>query len=537
MRSEMEYALRNMIERDYNHPAVFSWVLFNETWGLKNKEGYTKETQNWVASMYDLTKKLDPSRLVEDNSADKKDHVVTDINSWHAYLPGYGWKKRLDEITKNTFPGSKWNFAAGHRQGQQPNLNSECGNVWGYMGSTGDVDWSWDYHRMINEFRRHPAVCGWLYTEHHDVINEWNGYYRFDRIKKFTGFGELFPGMSLRDLHSEFYLSTGQDLCRAVSPGAKISVPLYASFMTDRQMGEKLILRTQLFGWDNLGREKTFSRNVSTIPYKPWMNKELAPLEITMPDKPALVVLGLSLEDADGTVLQRNFTTFLVSNGQAPRRETVQSDDAKLEIIRFAPDTFQDAKWSLKQWNVLHGLKVDGAGSGYFEYRLQWPTDLKAKDIVDGTFRAEVSAKQLFGKDIKGAAKQSGNFMLGKGTHDPSLNPNSYPMTDERVFPSAVSVVLNGHVVGRFDLPDDPADSRGILSWFSQKQDRTLHEAGSYGYLINAHIPGNVLLEAEQKGEIILRLEVDDALPGGLAIYGERFGRYPVDPMLILEKR
>ena len=29
---------------------------------------------------------------------------------------------------------------------------------------------------------------------------------------------------------------------------------------------------------------------------------------------------------------------------------------------------------------------------------------------------------------------------------------------------------------------------------------------------------------------MIVRLEVSDALPGGLAIYGAKFGRYPVDP-------
>jgi hypothetical protein len=32
-----------------------------------------------------------------------------------------------------------------------------------------------------------------------------------------------------------------------------------------------------------------------------------------------------------------------------------------------------------------------------------------------------------------------------------------------------------------------------------------------------------------------LRFEVDSALPGGLALYGERFGRYPLDPTLILQ--
>ena len=63
-------------------------------------------------------------------------------------------------------------------------LNSEFGNVWGYEGSTGDVDWSWDYHRAVNAFRRHPKLAGWLYTEHHDVINEWNGYWRADRTAK-----------------------------------------------------------------------------------------------------------------------------------------------------------------------------------------------------------------------------------------------------------------------------------------------------------------------------------------------------------------
>jgi hypothetical protein len=27
---------------------------------------------------------------------------------------------------------------------------------------------------------------------------------------------------------------------------------------------------------------------------------------------------------------------------------------------------------------------------------------------------------------------------------------------------------------------------------------------------------------------------VDDSLPGGLAIYGEKFGRYPLDPTVVM---
>ena len=97
----------------------------------------------------------------------------------------------MQRYSDSTYPGSQWNFEQPWRQAHQPLLNSEFGNVWGYEGSTGDVDWSWDYHRAINAFRRHPKLAGWLYTEHHDVINEWNGYWRFDRTRKETGFGFL----------------------------------------------------------------------------------------------------------------------------------------------------------------------------------------------------------------------------------------------------------------------------------------------------------------------------------------------------------
>ena len=123
--------------------------------------------------------------------------------------------------------------------------------------------------------------------------------------------------------------------------------------------------------------------------------------------------------------------------------------------------------------------------------------------------------------------------MLGKGTQDPGLNRNAYPMTDTIKYPSAVRVRLAGQTAGTFDLPDDPADHRGILSWHSQLRDKYLREAGSYGYLINAVLPSSAVQAAAQAKELVIRLEVDSSLPGGLAIYGERFGRYPLDPTVV----
>lgn len=539
MRKEVEFALRGMLERDFNHPSIFSWVPFNETWGLFTKQGdkraYLPETQEWVASIYRLTKSLDPTRLVEDNSPCNYDHVETDINSWHAYLPGYEWRKHLEQVTRDTFPGSKWNFIGGRTQSGQPLLNSECGNVWGYEGSAGDVDWSWDYHLMMNEFRRQPKICGWLYTEHHDVINEWNGYYRFDRSDKETGLGEIVSGMTLRDLHAPFYLSTGSDLCRDVKPGEQVTVPLWLSCMAERAPSEQLYVRATLTGWNQLGQREWYARaGQQSVRFQPWFSGELEPLQVTMPDRPALAVLELRLEDETGHALQRNFTTFLVADGTAPRQETVTQSGGQRLLVRFDPRSFHAAQWSLKQWSVLDGLKVNGAGHGYFEYRVAWPEGLDAAHVQGASLVFEASAKQLFGKDREGAAQVEGDFMLGKGTHDPSRNPNAYPMTDTVTFPSAVRVRVAGESAGQFDLPDDPADHRGILSWHAQPRDRKLREAGSYGYLVQATLPPSALRAAAQAGEFVIRLEVDSALPGGLALYGARFGRYPLDPTLVL---
>jgi hypothetical protein len=159
---EHDVALRGMIDRDYNHPAVFAWVLFNEGWGLltkdRDQEHYLPETQRRVAADYRLARSLDSTRLVEDNSpCCGWKHTETDLNSWHEYLPGWRWENYVGRISDSTFPGSTWNFESPWRQGHQPMLNSEFGNVWGYEGSTGDVDWSWDYHRAINAFRRNPS--------------------------------------------------------------------------------------------------------------------------------------------------------------------------------------------------------------------------------------------------------------------------------------------------------------------------------------------------------------------------------------------
>ena len=535
---EHEVALRGMIDRDYNHPAVFSWVMFNETWGLISKVGgedrYLPETQRKVVSVYRLARSLDSTRLVEDNSVCCGwTHTETDLNSWHDYLPGWRWETRVKRISDSTYPGSTWNFASPWKQGRQPMLNSEFGNVWGYEGSTGDVDWSWDYHRAINAFRRNPKLAGWLYTEHHDVINEWNGYWRFDRTWKETGLAGVVSGMSLRDLHAPLYVVVGDsELAHVVSPGATVEVPLFASYLSgSTAYGDSLVLASELSGTNVLGEEQSYASGRRTIAYRPWMTGPLPPLEVTMPNESAVAVLATRLMDRSGSVLQRNFTTFIVQGDQGIL-DTL-ADGRRVRVARIPATSIADGRWSLKQWTVLGDRKLNGAGAGFFEYRLPWPSGLRVEDINGATFLIEVSAKRFNGKDRDTTSADNGDYMRGGGLHDRSRNPNSYPMTSATPFPSAVTVCTREQFAGRYELADDPADSRGILSWQAQPYDGHLHEAGSYGQLLRVAVPTDALARAAETGELRIRLEVDEALPGGLAIYGARFGRYPLDPTVL----
>ena len=521
-REDWERCLRAQVERDYNHPSIFAWVNFNETWGLKGEGGvYEKETQEWVRAMYHLTKELDPTRLVEDNSACNYDHVETDINSWHAYKRGCMWEPMIAEADAKTFPGSEWNYIGGNVQNGVPMMNSECGNVWGYTGSAGDCDYTWDYHIMINSFRRHPKCCGWLYTEHHDVINEWNGYVKYDRSEKIDGLGELLPGMTVADFQSAWYIQPLCYLYTEQSAGSTLNLPVHASFMTDKDPG-KLTLETQLVGWDALGAFNTFESASIPVAFAPYFVGEAGTVQVRMPDQNGLYLLRMVLKNSRGDVLHRNFTTFRVKDGQTPESE-------KTRLVTFEPASFTAQEWSDKQTLVYDGLKVNGFGHGYFEYTVGLPS---TDGLEEAGLVFEASAKQWFGKDREGGEIQ-GDYMLGKGTFDPCKSLNSYAMTDKVLWPSKLEVSVDGQVIGKYDLADDPADHRGILSWGSQTKERWMREAGSYGELVKMDIPASLLKGKEQ---VVIRFTTPaDDLDGGLALYGKDFGRYPLDPTLVLK--
>ena len=506
-----------MVKRDYNHPCIYQWTLFNETWGLFNsrlqkpaKKGakpvrkpvYCTWTQRKVAEAYYKAKLADPTRLVEDNSPNGGNHVITDVNSWHGYGAGHRWSSYVEGNCRGTKPGNRNNHVSGHVQGDVPMMNSECGNVWGYRGSTGDCDYTWDYHLMMNAFRSRLKCAGWLYTEHHDMCNEWNGYVRFDRSPKYDGFDEL-AGMTVADLHRDAAVTLlgelGKETGEVLAPGQEMTIPVGVSFITEKYADKGLTLRTSGWYFDGEGRKVNLDEQAD-FPKgtgRSWQCEKLWDVPFAAPKEPACGCRVFVLS-ADGKEIARNFWSFAVTNG-APKAIAASK-----------------AEWSMGATNVLAGLKLNGFGKGCFEFTLDAPAE-------GGVFRAEIGAKRKNAKDIRPGEKLSDlDYMHGAGMAQRSANVNSYPQTSDEKYPSELKVYANGALVKTMTLPDDPADSRGILSWLAQRRDGYLREAGSYGFLVEADVPAS----AVKDGKVVIRLEADR----GIAVYGPFFGRYPFGP-------
>src|SRR5919198_1760545 len=73
---------RAAVERDRSHPAIVTWVPFNESWGVPDLAGDASQ-RRYVEAVYALTKALDPDRPVIAN--DGWECVASDMIGVHDY--------------------------------------------------------------------------------------------------------------------------------------------------------------------------------------------------------------------------------------------------------------------------------------------------------------------------------------------------------------------------------------------------------------------------------------------------------------------
>ncbi|MBX3052660.1 MAG: hypothetical protein KF753_14350 [Caldilineaceae bacterium] len=507
MRRTFEAALRRAIARDFNSPSIIAWIIFNETWGLTRH--HTADGQRWLAEMVALTRQLDPTRLVEDNSPCRYDHVETDINSWHFYINNYFEVRRhVQRVVDETFPGSAFNYVGGeYVQKAAPLMNSEYGGI---AARSGDTDISWCFKYQTTELRRHAKICGYVYTELDDIEWEHNGFVNYDRSAKEFGYDAFVPGMSVADLNAADFVGLDAPPCQTLPPGSEFRAPLFVSHW-GAPIGQAVV-RWQVDFVDRYGQPST--ARSGEIPVNPtcFDVTSLGDLSFALPGENGLATVALWLVDGDGNVRSRNYVNVEVSAGHSAAVERNDYGHA----LRFRPGDFVASSWD--QPSVDPSCqKFSATGSGWVEYELSLPAGVNAAQIRGLELRFEAGARAGRAK-IDWPAKIQGF---------------NYPQTEaERKTLSDVVVSLNGVEIGRAHLPDDPADARGVLShhnWI---------DPGSYGYLTDASANADALAAVKAglvAGKLLrVRFTVPAESAGGLALYGEEAGHYPVAPTLLV---
>ncbi|MEC0130265.1 MULTISPECIES: glycoside hydrolase family 2 protein [Paenibacillus] len=184
---------QEIIERDYNHPCIVTWVPLNESWGVPNVQIDTRQQQHGLA-MYHLTKSLDEMRPVVYN--DGWEHMTTDLVTIHDYE---SHQEVLEdryatvESSVNAMPANRKIFVGGASYQGQPILVSEFGGIafkksewegWGYSGAENEEDFLMKLKAVVDPMFTSPVIQGYCYTQLTDVEQEINGLLTYDRQPK-----------------------------------------------------------------------------------------------------------------------------------------------------------------------------------------------------------------------------------------------------------------------------------------------------------------------------------------------------------------
>jgi len=203
MQVAQEREWREILERNYNHPSIITWVNFNESWGVGVwllPVLLLPEAKEYVKHIYHLTKEWDSTRPVIDNSG--YDHTsVTDIVDVHHYLNGVENAGKLYEELKDLY-SYQWSFqrilkaalsltgestmnlfSLGEGYSGQPIIISEYGGFGFYDAGTEETLLD-SYRAYTNQILEQEHIRGYCYTQFHDTWQERNGLVYMNREPK-----------------------------------------------------------------------------------------------------------------------------------------------------------------------------------------------------------------------------------------------------------------------------------------------------------------------------------------------------------------
>jgi hypothetical protein len=519
-RRRFEEMMRAGFKRDFNHPSIISWCIFNETWGFGGQAELIKvitpnafsdtileqaakiansSSFKWVHEMWTLAKSLDPTRLIEDMSVVAWEHLVayghvdTDINSWHFYIDNYtSAKAHIDNVVAKTYHGSTFNYVEGYAQRNVPLINSEYGGV---GALDGDRDVSWSFKFLTNELRIHGQLSAYIFTQLMDVEWEYNGLLNYDRTPKEFGY-------PLSIINHGDVLPINAPPIQRLATGGSVEVDVLSSHFSRRRR-DQITFHWRYSGINSLGqRDLSLDRGYARIAF-PHRRVELARrLELELPKEAMLCTLWVSAVTADGNTVASNFVQHFVSDGPPPERER----RGQRLILRRRIHEWADAEWSDGQCSREEAIQRGycfGSGPGFFE----WTFSDEELHRLEKARRVDVLMEA-------------------------SARRNDVPQTDAYRHSSRFELSVNGLPILRTLLPDHPHDTRGALSYL--RGDR-----GAYGYLLSAEIGNGVItsLAERVRSDGALRVRCDAAaVPyGGLTLYDYDCGRFPICPTVIID--
>ena len=516
-RQYYEECLEDMIDRDYNHPSVVAIMLFNETWGLQDAYQNGKRdvvasdgmsTAEWVEYLFNWTKEMNPNVLVEDMSACNNDHVQpTELNTYHMYPNSYS--STLSEVenrVNNTYVGSTNNFAFGETQDGDPMLNSEYGGVAAYAG---DFDVSYCFKYMTDIQRRYVEQSGFVYTEPYDVEYERNGIMTYDRKMKVFGYDEIAYGgdMTINDLTQEIYVGIVDQPIRNVEPGQKMKTKIMAVGWTD-ELPDNIVMKWRFDGTDIYGNSISTGESGQKVMNLSSYRKSTTTITYHAPAQACVGTLTVWLEDEEGNKLAKNFTNVVVNDDSSSNSAYTQENSDGSIVMKAEVEDDQM-------------VTTEGTGAQTYSYTL--PEDFDLEQLNGMRVLAEASSY----KDQIGTDKNLSSYSSEYGQ-----------TTEGRERASDMTVTINGVEVDTVYLPDNPRDMRGTLTLDEPYNGQT--SAGDFGYLVNLNVSEEQLeqikatLGDSREIQVTYEVKEDAENQNGLRIYSSTYGRYAVNPTLIL---
>lgn len=173
---------REIVERDFNHPAIIGWCPFNET---------PKEAVPLQRVVFEMTRAIDITRPILEASGWTHGYPYPMVIDTHDYEQDpVKFKEKWDKVKDNPLkPDSPY---ADSRA--VPFFISEYGGIgwnlessgWGYGNNPKTLE---EFYQRLEGLTKaildNPYIFGFCYTQLTDIEQEQNGIYTYDRKPKF----------------------------------------------------------------------------------------------------------------------------------------------------------------------------------------------------------------------------------------------------------------------------------------------------------------------------------------------------------------